>query len=228
MNGFFLLFLITAVIHSWLADLQQVLWLDSPEVNWPFRRRCVCFFFLFFLLSLLPPKFTSRRFLTSTLYITLQLIDKFLEECGIELGTSFGRDSWRHTISIHPIFLYRFCDCSCRKISDEKRSRLTAKSICNGIHVDETPCIREWSHYIDINVCKSTIRSLEIILWCFGVFANFMFLTLKTMLYHSIYSNWYVGSHKVITYQLCCCTSFRMWESTKVYIRSEITFYQIT
>ena len=44
-------FLITLVIHPWLAALQQVLWSDSPEASRPFRRLCVYFFLLFFSLS---------------------------------------------------------------------------------------------------------------------------------------------------------------------------------
>ena len=68
---FFLSFLDTVVIHPWLADLQQVLWRYLPEVSWPFCIISVRFFFFFF--SLLPQKSTSRRFLTSTLRISLHL-----------------------------------------------------------------------------------------------------------------------------------------------------------
>ena len=53
---FFKSFLITIVIHPWLADLQWVLWPDSLKSLWAVHRLSICYFFLFFLLSLSFPR----------------------------------------------------------------------------------------------------------------------------------------------------------------------------
>ena len=64
-------FLITAVIHPWLADLHQVLWLSHSEVSRHFHRLCLLFLTVFYSLS--P---SSEIYLlslsNSTLHITLQ------------------------------------------------------------------------------------------------------------------------------------------------------------
>ena len=45
-------YLITVVIHRWLADLQRALWPDFSGVSKPFRRLSVSFLFLLFFFSL--------------------------------------------------------------------------------------------------------------------------------------------------------------------------------
>ena len=53
---FFLVVFVTVVIHPGIPDLQRVLWPDSSEASWLFRRLSVCFFLLSFFFCLSFPR----------------------------------------------------------------------------------------------------------------------------------------------------------------------------